>query len=336
MAKDSIRKKIVLALASIMVVAALGTSITAIVMGVKNDGWFGKTDDDKQQEQSDAIDNSGMQVGEIHNTRKISLMSSMKETPTSTSTVTLTATITPADASNKTVNWAIAWKDGASTWATGKTVTDYATITPTTTGALTATVECKKAFGEQIIVTATSAADTDVSASCTFDYAKRITGVTVTGGGTYSNLTVTCTGSNYKDAELSYSPVYSTVYTVEDKFTRSTPAFTPSSAWITQLKTKGISTAASTTVQSDSVIDMISIPMYLGADLSKFLQEKGTKWNAFVNAVNAINNAAVGSITFTYTGSYSKCAFTVDLKLTKGTFALSATNIALNEGGHVF
>lgn len=43
--------------------------------------------------------------------------------------------------------------DASSAWATGKTVTDYVTVTPTANGALTANVECIKDFGEQIKVT---------------------------------------------------------------------------------------------------------------------------------------------------------------------------------------
>lgn len=40
---------------------------------------------------------------------------------------TLTATITPSDATNKKVDWSIAFKNGSSAWASGKTITDYVT-----------------------------------------------------------------------------------------------------------------------------------------------------------------------------------------------------------------
>ena len=43
----------------------------------------------------------------------------------------LTATVTPADAMNKAVDWSIAWVNGNGTFASGKTVTDYVTVTPT-------------------------------------------------------------------------------------------------------------------------------------------------------------------------------------------------------------
>ena len=86
----------------------------------------------------------------------------------------LTATITPESATNKAVDWSVAFVNPASEWATGKTVTDYVTVTPTADGALTANVECKKAFGEQIKVTVTSRNNAEATAECTVDYARKI------------------------------------------------------------------------------------------------------------------------------------------------------------------
>ena len=68
----------------------------------------------------------------------------------------LTATVTPENATNKAVDWAVAFVNPSGEWATGKTVTDYVTVTPTADGALTANVECVKDFGEQVRVTVTS------------------------------------------------------------------------------------------------------------------------------------------------------------------------------------
>lgn len=97
--------------------------------------------------------------------------------PIAQSAYTVTATITPSNADDKTVDWSVAWKDGNSTWAKGKTVTNYVTVTPTSDGALTASVSCLAAFGEQIIVTVVPRANTDISATCTLDYRQTITGV---------------------------------------------------------------------------------------------------------------------------------------------------------------
>lgn len=89
---------------------------------------------------------------------------------------TLTATITPSDAANKAVDWTIAFKNASSEWATGKTVTEYATVTPSADGALTAVVENIAAFGEQITVKATSRDNSEAYATCTVEYLQRTTG----------------------------------------------------------------------------------------------------------------------------------------------------------------
>ena len=92
---------------------------------------------------------------------------------------TLTATVSPYDASNKTMDWSIAWKNPSSAWATGKAVTDYITVTPSSDGALTATVVCNAAFGEQAIITASVRGASDINANCTVDYRRKIVGIAV-------------------------------------------------------------------------------------------------------------------------------------------------------------
>ena len=88
--------------------------------------------------------------------------------------ITLTATVSPETADNKAVDWAVSFINPSSSWASGKTVTDYVTVTPTSDGALTANVNCLKAFGEQIKVTVTSRVNPEAKAECTLDYARRI------------------------------------------------------------------------------------------------------------------------------------------------------------------
>ena len=88
--------------------------------------------------------------------------------------ITLTATISPETADNKAVDWSVAFANQSSSWAEGKNVTDYVTVMPSSDGALTATVNCLKAFGEQIIITVTSRANPRATAECTLDYARRI------------------------------------------------------------------------------------------------------------------------------------------------------------------
>ena len=96
----------------------------------------------------------------------------------------LTATITPENATNKAVDWTIAFVNPSSEWASGKTVTDYVTVTPTSDGALTANVENIKDFGEQIRVTVTSRDNTAVKANATVDYTQKLQSVKSTFGST--------------------------------------------------------------------------------------------------------------------------------------------------------
>lgn len=103
----------------------------------------------------------------------------------------LTATITPEDVSDKSVDWTIAWKNAESSWAKGKSVTEYVTLTPTSDGALTASAACLKAFGEQIIIEVKSRVNPAAKAVCTVDYMKKLLDITVTvKNGTQTMLTL--------------------------------------------------------------------------------------------------------------------------------------------------
>lgn len=146
----------------------------------------------------------------------------------------LTATITPDNATDKTVDWTVAWavppqhsggtmgdEDPGSVWAMGKTVTDYVTVTPTSDGALTANVECIKDFGAQVKVTVTSRDNTDVKANCLVDYTQKLQGVKATFGSTV------LTDGMVKSFDLSQSgqPIESwkfdyttSAYTIEDHY----------------------------------------------------------------------------------------------------------------------
>lgn len=108
----------------------------------------------------------------------------------------LRAVLEPSDAYNRAVDWVVAFVNPSSAWATGKTVTDYVTVTPTSDGALTANVECLKPFGEQIKVTVTSRENNEATADCMVDYVKRLTGATVSVNG---GSTIVCStdGTDY-------------------------------------------------------------------------------------------------------------------------------------------
>lgn len=139
---------------------------------------------------------------------------------------TITATVTPADITNQGIDWSIAWVNPNSTWAIGKEVADYVTVEPTTSGAKTATVSCLQPFATQIIITATSQDNPNATATCTVDYAQKVTAVDLY----FGNVPINLGGDTFVKYELSASAtgpggeIYADiqtndVYTIEEDFT---------------------------------------------------------------------------------------------------------------------
>lgn len=164
--------------------------------------WLALASDNKQQPPVNEIaatpDIGGMTIADSNiKSNGISLMSA-KIAPAAYSeygisaqadnAYSLTAAITPNDANNLLVDWAIAWKNPSSAWANGKTVTDYVTITTATDGALTANVSSLRAFGEQVIITCTSRDNPNAKATCTVDYAQKLTSYNLSFGNVDINL----------------------------------------------------------------------------------------------------------------------------------------------------
>ena len=139
---------------------------------------------------------------------------------------TLTAEVLPEYASDKSLDWtSLAFQNTESAWATGKTVTDYVTVTPGADG-FSAVLTCLQDFGEPILLTVKSISNPDVSATCFVNYYQRIKscdfafyldGVEVTP--TFENGVYKL---NYTGAEKDYTvearPVYS-AYTLTDTYT---------------------------------------------------------------------------------------------------------------------
>ncbi len=97
--------------------------------------------------------------------------------PAADTAYTLTATVNDG-AFDKSVVWGVSFANPSSDWASGKNITDYATITPATDYGLTATLTVKQAFGERIIVKVASYMDMTVNATCNVEYLKKMTSFT--------------------------------------------------------------------------------------------------------------------------------------------------------------
>ena len=117
------------------------------------------------------------------------------------SAYTLTATVLPADATDKTVDWTVAFADPASEWATGKTVTDYVTVTPT------------------------SGNNPEAKATCTVDYRKRVESFYISIAGNVFNGAEYTTKSpiNFKETlfqSVTLRDIVFTDYTIDVEYTR--------------------------------------------------------------------------------------------------------------------
>jgi hypothetical protein len=153
----------------------------------------------------------------------------------------LTATVLPENADDKTVDWSIAWANASSTWASGKSVTDYLAITPTSDGAVTADLVCKGAFGEQAIVTVTSRNNPQASTTATVDYRKKVTTTTTVLSGSTSDIKTWNTSSD--NALYDFNNVWSDG-TIDDSVSSQSISVTTSSALRTQLANTFTSSSA--------------------------------------------------------------------------------------------
>lgn len=196
--------KIVTAVLAILLVIVIAGA--AALVGVLSDGFkdWTKFQPDEQtetpadeeqggEEELPVLDDEGeeMESGVVHAMPKAMTFRTAASLAATTATqaetydsVTLSATVKPDNATDKTVDWSVSFVNASSSWANGKTVTDYVTITPTEDGSTTATVQCLQPFGAQIKITVTSRDNENAKAECTVDFQKRVTGATVS----FSNL----------------------------------------------------------------------------------------------------------------------------------------------------
>lgn len=135
-------------------------------------GWFEKKETEEEQTGAPAY---SFIVGNGEGNR-MSLMSVRNSAVTGES-ITITATVEPDnEAENTGVDWTAAWKNAESVWASGKSVSDYVTLTPggeNYAASKSVTLENLQPFGEQIIIKATARDDPEITATCTADYAQK-------------------------------------------------------------------------------------------------------------------------------------------------------------------
>ena len=137
----------------------------------------------------------GMQVGEMQSSGIKLMSANIKSTsfadygisPTAETGFNLTATVSPEDAANHGIDWELSFDNPNSTWASGKTPSDYVTMSPSD-DTKTNTISCLQPFGTAIIVTAKSQDNPDISATCRLEYSQKVTAATLNIGNINVNL----------------------------------------------------------------------------------------------------------------------------------------------------
>lgn len=166
--------------------ALCAVMIVALILGL----YYGLGSMSKQINSPTAsVDDNSPLVIDCESTSDIMLTSGVATTASDgITTQTITASIVADDVVvDKTLSWTASFKNANSNWASGKSVSDYVTLTPNDT-TLSCDVKCLSAFGEQIIVTATAKNNSSAHASATVDYIKRIEKIT------FNSLNLTTSG----------------------------------------------------------------------------------------------------------------------------------------------
>ena len=200
------------------------TLVAFIVVGVMLAGiicgWFEKKETEEEQASVPAY---SFIVGNSEGNRMS--LTSFRNSAVTGESVTITATVEPDnEAENTGVDWTATWKNAGSEWASGKSVSDYVTLTPggeDYAASKSVTLENLQPFGEQIIIKATARDDPGITATCTADYVQKLTGFSLSfgevscnfGGDTDVTLEINANAETAlggaADAQFTKSEVYS-------------------------------------------------------------------------------------------------------------------------------
>ena len=332
-------------LAVLLVLVIAGT---AALVGVLSDGFKNwdkfKPDEEQTEQTEETADNGGAIIGESVGSG-VKVMSA-KIAPENyaangvsaqaETAYTLTATVLPEKASNKAVDWAVSFVNPSSTWATGKTVTDYVTVTPTADGALTANVECLQAFGEQIKVTVTSRNNADATATCLVDYAERVSGYTLTlsnGGVTISSSDPEYTVTGNSSVSISKGEYTKTVGTVEENFT-GTYVIRGNASFAANMSSIGVN--ATVKQVSGSVVP---VGEDIFTSLYQLSPQGGTPFpstNQLMDYANSHTDIPFAEVYVHLEGEHSDYTCTFSLYGSSGIFTYEVESVSLNQSQIIF
>lgn len=256
--------------------------------------------------------------------------------------VTIQATVKPDNATNKNVSWSVAFVNSASTWATGKVVTDYVTVTPQAAGSNVATVECLQPFGEQIKITVTSESNKSVKAECTLDFAKRIISAPLQmDARDYGDYHVVADFSDdalYLDVELNQMlwwdephPEYSD-YTVDDEFV-CTFELVSNAETVAQLSADTGLPVVASSLKEDESMDIIYDTLL--SALGGLEWPNTANYNILNNWLMTNTDKSLFTIKYQAVGQYSTYEAEVPIYLNAEALSVLVTSIALDQSNVV-
>ena len=263
-------------------------------------------------------------------------------------TLTITATVSPDNSADNTgLDWSMTFKNPSSAWATGKTLSDYMTLTPSGTdaaGSKKVSVKCLKPFGEQVVITATSQDNPEVTASCTADFAQRIESATLK----FGDLNVSLGGDTNVKWELnpngtgvggatSVTSSKSDVYTLAEDFTY-TVTLTSNNGFF-QLDGKTITFTDPGDVTSGGItfdyaqFDTLHMMIIDRIDDFCFYEASVSE---LIPYFSEITDGYLFDVTLTFTGEHTEQVFSSVLKVNGYTNSSVISDVTFDNSGLVF
>lgn len=307
-----------------LVIAGGVAAVGVFSNGFKDWNKF-KKDDTKQEQPMPPFEDSGGSDITAEASNGIRLMS-MKLAPmqyaaygvaaNAESAYTVTATVYPEDAANKLLDWTVSFKNASSTWASGKKVTDYVTVTPSSDGALTAVVQNIAAFGEQVVVKVTSRDNTSAYATLNVEYLQRTTGYTLSlDGKTYAT-----TGTKANAAKPTFAASQSaaakvtvnksSVYTRANTDKAEYFTIKPTAAFKTAITNAGLSATA---LKEYSGNASATLSGWFDSTWGTALYANNTQRNKLISAIKGFSGNAYEIVIYTANGGEQLATFGITL-----------------------
>lgn len=307
-----------------LVIAGGVAAVGVFSNGFKDWNKF-KKDDTKQEQPMPPSEDSGGSDITAEASNGIRLMS-MKLAPmqyaaygvaaNAESAYTVTATVYPEDAANKLLDWTVSFKNASSTWASGKKVTDYVTVTPSSDGAMTAVVQNIEAFGEQVVVKVTSRDNTSAYATLNVEYLQRTTGYTLSlDGKTYAT-----TGTKANAAKPTFAASQSaaakvtvnksSVYTRANTDKAEYFTIKPTAAFKTAITNAGLSATA---LKEYSGNASATLSGWFDSTWGTALYANNTQRNKLISAIKGFSGNAYEIVIYTANGGEQLATFGITL-----------------------